>query len=690
MSAATPGRRAALPLLLAAGFLGSACRPESGATGNATPRAASAPPGAAAAPALSSGVEANDTTARNRRPAGGRPSVIWLGLDGLDWDLLDRLVADGRMPNWKRLTEHGYSARLTSVMPILSPIVWTTIATGVSPEIHRVLDFQEVDPASGQKLPISGRSRAVPAVWNVASASGETVGVVGWWATHPAEEVKGFFVSDRASPIMFEGMPRAGVTFPSNLAPGVEQILGRDGVVSNAELARFFDVPEADIQASRGGQSGLDNPFVALPRIVGSTRVYHRIARDLYDRNLPDLMAVYYEGTDAVGHVFAPYVPPKMSCVSDDDFRRYRRVVDEYYALIDKMLGQWMRRADEDGATLIVNSDHGFKWGAERPCERSSLNPNTAAFWHRIDGVFAAYGARVKPSPTRGAASVMDLAPTVSALMGLPVDGRETGTVLRAAFPDAATPARKDLAASVSVRRVAAEALSEKDASEYAKGLRALGYLSGGEPEKLAPSGASASASDRPGVTEGGWNNLGVYLRENTKDLKGAEAAFDKALQLRPNYPSPQFNLAVLYRQKGDDRKAVDWLYRSLSSGHADPEGTVVRWATEYRQKGKKAAAAEVLERGRTAFPASEAIARELGLSRFQAHDCEGAWNAVSAFEASTQVPDTLNALGLFQTCLGRRDAALALFHKSLAIRPDQPAVVQSIRLIENAPAGAN
>ena len=97
-----------------------------------------------------------------------------------------------------------------------------------------------------------------------------------------------------------------------------------------------------------------------------------------------------------------------------------------------------------------------------------------------------------------------------------------------------------------------------------------------------------------------------------------------------------------------------------------------------------------MLERGRTAFPASEAIARELGLSRFQAHDCEGAWNAVSAFEASTQVPDTLNALGLFQTCLGRRDAALALFHKSLAIRPDQPAVVQSIRLIENAPAGAN
>ena len=109
------------------------------------------------------------------------------------------------MPNWKRLAAEGYTARLKSFVPILSPVVWTTLATGVGPDTHRVLDFQEVDPATGQKMPISGRSRAVPAIWNVASASGLSVGVVGWWATHPAEEVKGFFVTDHASPILFEG-----------------------------------------------------------------------------------------------------------------------------------------------------------------------------------------------------------------------------------------------------------------------------------------------------------------------------------------------------------------------------------------------------------------------------------------------------------------------------------------------------
>ena len=629
-------------------------------------------------------METTDAATRTRRPTGGRPSVIWLGLDGLDWELLDRLVADGRMPNWKRLTAQGYSARLKSLMPILSPIVWTTVATGLTPDVHRVLDFQEVDPASGQKLPISGLSRVGPAIWNAASEAGVTVGVVGWWATHPAEEVSGFFVSDRAYPIMFEGMPRTGVGFPSSLAAGVEQVVSRDGPVSDQEITRFINAPEAEVHGVRAGETRLDNPFIALTRILGSTRVHQRIARDLYDKNLPDLMMVYLEGTDAVGHVFAPYVPPRMSCVSEEDFRRYNKVVDEYYAMMDRVLGQWMRRADEDGATLIVNSDHGFKWGEERPCERSSLNPSTAAFWHRLDGVFVAYGARVKASPERGAASVLDLAPTVAALAGIPIDRRATGGLLRAAFPGVAAPVRKDLS-SVAVRRVAAEAPSEKEASEYAKGLRALGYLSGGEPERL-----TATGGDRPGVTEGGFNNLGVYLRENTKDDRAAEEAFEKALALRPSYASPQFNLAVLYRGRGEDRKAIDWLFRSLQAGHADPEGTLLRWAGDYRHRGKVASAKEVLERGSQAYPQSEAVAREGSLLRFQAKDCDGAWEMVAKFETETRSAETLNALGLFQTCLGHREQALQLFRKSLTIQPNQPAVVQSIQLIEKAPPSAN
>ena len=62
---------------------------------------------------------------------------------------------------------------------------------------------------------------------------------------------------------------------------------------------------------------------MALSRVLAATRVTQRIGRDLYDRNRPDLMAIYFEGTDEVGHVFAQFTPPRMDCpsVSEEDYR---------------------------------------------------------------------------------------------------------------------------------------------------------------------------------------------------------------------------------------------------------------------------------------------------------------------------------------------------------------------------------
>ena len=185
----------------------------------------------------------------------------------------------------------------------------------------------------------------MPAIWNVASASGLSVGVVGWWATHPAEIVNGFFVSDHASPILFEGVPRRGVVFPESLATGVEQTVAREGAVTNEQLARFVGIPLGELAAERSSPQGLSNDLVLLVRAIGATRAVSRIARELYDRSLPDLTMLYFEGTDVVGHLFASEVPPRMRCVTDADFSRYSGTVDEYYALVDRVLGQWMRRA---------------------------------------------------------------------------------------------------------------------------------------------------------------------------------------------------------------------------------------------------------------------------------------------------------------------------------------------------------
>lgn len=223
--------------------------------------------------------------------------------------------------------------------------------------------------------------------------------------------------------------------------------------------------------------------------------------------------------------------------------------------MVDQMLGQWMRRAAEDRATLIVHSDHGFKWGADRPCERSSTGWATAGFWRRLDGVFAAWGAAVKPGKGNEKATMFDVAPTVLSLLGVPRDRRMSGRVMAAAFPHLDPSPRRDLFPSLTVRRVFSVPPSPAEASEYAKKLLALGYLSGSDVKPLNPPGG-----DRPGMTEGAWNNLGLYFRETLKDLAAASDAFAKSLALSPGYHSPMFNLAVVERMRGHWPAALDWL----------------------------------------------------------------------------------------------------------------------------------
>ena len=643
-------------------------------------RQENAPTERAATPALSRAVEAEDVASRAKRAAGtGRP-VLWLGLDGLDFEILDRLAGEGKMPNWKRLSSEGFTARLKSFAPLISPILWTTAATGVSPDVHRVLDFQEVDPKTGAKVPISGLSRAVPAVWNAASAAGRKVGVVGWWATHPAEEVNGFFVTDHATPILFEKLPLSGVAFPAALEPGIAQAVARDGRATARDLAPYLDVPAGEIETALASGAGMENPIAALGRILAATRVGQRVARELYDRNLPDLLAFYLEGTDEVGHIFAADTPPRLACAADADVARYGRVVATYYAAIDAMLGQWMRRAEEDGAVLLVHSDHGFKWGEDRPCKLESGNWATAAFWHRPEGVFAAWGKGVKPSPERGGASLFDVAPTVLALLDLPADRKMPGHPIAAAFADLPQKARTDELERITVRRVAAADVSPEQASEYTKKLLALGYLSPSEARPLAPTGG-----DRPGLTEGAWNNLGVYLRDTARNFPAARQAFEKSLALSPGYYSPMFNLAVLARAQGDAKAAEEWLLRSLAALKADPETAVVSWSREYQKNGKTAAARSLLERAARAYPDNEPVARDLALLRYRSQDCAGAVAALSRFEAVTKDPKTLNDLALFETCLVHREAVIRLLERSLSLDPNQPEVARTLAVVRNA-----
>ncbi|HXO20532.1 MAG TPA: alkaline phosphatase family protein, partial [Thermoanaerobaculia bacterium] len=306
---------------------------------------------------------------RGPAPLARRP-VLFVGWDGADWQLLDDYLAAGQMPNLASLIREGRSGILTTIHPPLSPLVWTTMMTGVGPLDHGILDFTRFNPQTGAREPITSAERRAPAIWTMASSAGRTVAVLGLWATWPAEPVAGLLVSDRLFSFQYgETAPPPGAVYPP-----AEEGWARAGLTAaenrvDWQALRAY-LPWLDEAAYRRLLSARDpyaQPASALRRILVETAVYHRLATGWLGRHQPDLAIVYFQGSDAVGHVFAPYAPPRQPSIAAADFARYSGVPRAYFAELDRLLGEYRRIAARSGAVLLLASDHGFRWKEGRP-----------------------------------------------------------------------------------------------------------------------------------------------------------------------------------------------------------------------------------------------------------------------------------------------------------------------------------
>ena len=88
---------------------------------------------------------------------------------------------------------------IATLQPPLSPMLWTSIATGKLADKHGVLGFLEPDRlnAAAGVRPVSTATRRAKALWNILDAHGLDAHAVNWYASHPAEPLRGVTVSNR-------------------------------------------------------------------------------------------------------------------------------------------------------------------------------------------------------------------------------------------------------------------------------------------------------------------------------------------------------------------------------------------------------------------------------------------------------------------------------------------------------------
>lgn len=351
--------------------------------------------------------------------------MILIGIDGASPRIVDQLISQGKLPNLARIAKQGVAGPLRSELPIESPRIWNTIATGKIPEKHGIVSFSYRGRDRRQHLYASTDRRA-RALWSIASAAGLRVGIVNFWNTYPLEKVNGVIVSDHILAKEIDGRHRmtgaaktevGAAIYPDHWNERVGEM-----VRNKATLLVRFENLFADGKV--------------LPRWVLREELQRRfeedgalarIAQEISRVEKPHVMMVLLTGIDRVSHYIWSVVEPPGTYSNrleptPEGRAGGRAALFGYYEYTDALIGVLTADFGPDDLVMIV-SDHGFEAG-ESMMRLTGKHDSIES----IDGIVYARGPGIAPGTRAKDVSVKDITPTLLSWLELPVARDMDGT----------------------------------------------------------------------------------------------------------------------------------------------------------------------------------------------------------------------------------------------------------------------
>jgi type I phosphodiesterase/nucleotide pyrophosphatase len=380
--------------------------------------------------------------------------VLVVGLDGATWDVARPLLDRGELPHLESLIAHGVAATPVAEGPrdqLIAPVAWTTAFTGVPPAQHGVANWA---------LAGSGY-RKVPALWSrldAAAKSSVIVNVPGTWKAERLEH--GVVVADVGMARGYVGGAGGGAYVdlaggppprPYDRLQNLIQTVA--GPLEVGEWSDWVDVTDDAVESSVLKVKRIDATHVFVTpmyqRDLGAGAVWPLDVAD----DLADFLGVPYiregpswsaYGDGEVPAIFADqlaqttaaqlaaahhllskrpwdlfvWVDPLPDRIEHAYFADHRERVEQAYRDADAHLGEFIARAPRPPAAswIVVVSAHGF--GAGEPGRRGD---------HAAAGMLVVSGPDL--SGDAGRIPLVDVAPTLACLLGVPTDGM-TGTTL--------------------------------------------------------------------------------------------------------------------------------------------------------------------------------------------------------------------------------------------------------------------
>ncbi|NNE43425.1 MAG: hypothetical protein HKN12_04400 [Gemmatimonadetes bacterium] len=258
--------------------------------------------------------------------------VLVIGLDGATFDVMDPLIAEGKLPHLAAFRARGREGVLRSTVPVVSPPAWTSAITGVNPGKHNIFDFFHFSRSAPQPLLTSSLDRRARPVWDFLNADGIRTGIMNIPMTYPPDRVDGFFIS--GFPF---GRSRTGFTYPAEL---------------EAELGDYpLDLFGESLQPGREG---------ALLKEFRHTLERHaEEALRLIRAGEWELFWVVFTGTDKVQHFYWKFSDPEHPGYDPVLAERFGTAIRDFWIRMDEIVGELVAAVGPETDILIV-SDHGF------------------------------------------------------------------------------------------------------------------------------------------------------------------------------------------------------------------------------------------------------------------------------------------------------------------------------------------
>ncbi len=253
--------------------------------------------------------------------------VLIIGLDGVPYSLLKRLIEKGKLPTLKEIFSKGNFSRITVTIPEISSVSWSSFMTGKDPSFHGIYGFTDILPGTYKMYFPNFLDLKAETIFDEIGKKGKRSVVINLPATYPAKKISGVLISG------FVALRLEKAVFPKEIL---------------SKLKEFGY--KIDVDTKRGKE---DYDFL-MKDLFSTLEKRRKVALWLWENQIWDLFMIVITGTDRIQHfLFDAFLD--IDHPYSELFLKYFQKIDSFVA---EMYEKYKKLPEEK--TFFMLSDHGF------------------------------------------------------------------------------------------------------------------------------------------------------------------------------------------------------------------------------------------------------------------------------------------------------------------------------------------